>query len=114
MGGVRLIPDRLGRAEGGQEPQLAELRQRGVDRAAAEIGQRLRRSGVDLIGREMLGGAALERTENGAALGVLRSPRARSSSPAWSERRLIGAFSRVKTMFGPSDKGEYYNGHCLI
>jgi hypothetical protein len=29
---------------------------------------------------------------------VLRSPRARSSSPAWSERRLIGAFSRVKTM----------------
>src|SRR6202020_1721283 len=32
MSGVRLIPHRLGRAKGGQESQLAELRQRGVDR----------------------------------------------------------------------------------
>jgi hypothetical protein len=45
---------------------------------------------------------------------VLRSPRSRSSSPAWSERRLIGAFSRVKTLFAPANEGEYYSGHCLI
>ena len=74
MGGVRLIPHGLGRAEGGQEPQLAELRQRGVDRAAAEIGQRLRRPGVDLVGGEMLGGVALERSENGATLGGAAQP----------------------------------------
>jgi hypothetical protein len=65
---VRLVPDRLGPAERAQQTQPSELGERGVDRAAAEIGERVTATVVDLVGGEVLGPSAGEGREDGPAL----------------------------------------------
>ena len=76
---VRLVPDRLGGAGCGQNSQFAELRQGGVDRAAAELGQGLRRPGVHLVSGKVLGHTSVKGPEDGPAL-------RRAAQPAGAER----------------------------
>jgi hypothetical protein len=108
--GVRLVADRLGAPARGEDAELGELGERGVDGAAPELRHDRRRAGVDLVGRQVLGGPVRERAED-------RAPLRRHPQPA-RPHQLRGVasgshplmFAHPSAWLVPADKTMSYVG----
>ena len=83
---VRLVADRLRATAGGQDPELGQLGERGVDGAAAELRHDGCSPRVHLVGRQVLRGCVRNAPRIARRCGVTRSPRARRSSPGSCQR----------------------------
>ncbi len=88
---VGLVADRLRRADGSQDAEFVQLGEGRVDGAAAQLGDGAQRPRVDLLGREVLGAAAGEGTED--------RPPLRGDAQRVASQQLAGIFRHRARLF---------------